>query len=398
MSEETVYSANPGKQLVRTVDGVEYQRIPVKTHLITKADKMEDVVLQYAKDKMQAGDILFISEKAVACTQNRAIPMEDIKPRKLAVTLSRYVTKTPAGIGLGIPETMEMALRECGTLRILFAAFCSVIGKLLRRKGWFYIVAGPKARGIDGPTEGTIPPYDHYVVLTPADPMGTSKKLAQALGHPVAIVDINQEAAVAAAEELAGQYGADTMAVQCDVSQEEQVNIAVQKVLERFGTVDVLVNNAGILSLKKPFVEYTKADWDKIFGINFMGDVFFCKAVIPTMKEKKSGRIINMASQSAETGGLAASPIYAASKAAVWCMTKSLAGEMGPYQVTVNAVAPGYIMTEMTRNAGYRDDMVPMKRLGIPEDVADVVGFLASEDSRYVTGMIVDINGGTVMR
>ena len=128
------------------------------------------------------------------------------------------------------------------------------------------------------------------------------------------------------------------------------------------------------------------------------GDVFFCKAVIPTMKEKKAGRIINMASQSAETGGLAASPIYAASKAAVWCMTKSLAGEMGPYQVTVNAVAPGYIMTEMTRNAGYRDDMVPMKRLGTPEDVADVVGFLASEDSRYVTGMIVDINGGTVMR
>ena len=162
--------------------------------------------------------------------------------------------------------------------------------------------------------------------------------------------------------------------------------------------LDVLVNNAGILSLKKPFVEYTKADWDKIFGINFMGDVFFCKAVIPTMKEKKAGRIINMASQSAETGGLAASPIYAASKAAVWCMTKSLAGEMGPYQVTVNAVAPGYIMTEMARNAGYRDDMVPMKRLGTPEDVADVVGFLASEDSRYVTGMIVDINGGTVMR
>ena len=191
MSEETVHRANPGKELLRTVDGVTYQRIPVKTHLITKADKMEDVVLQYAKDKMQEGDILFISEKAVACTQNRAIPMEDIKPRKLAVTLSRYVTKTPAGIGLGIPETMEMALQECGTLRILFAAFCSVIGKLLGKRGWFYIVAGPKARGIDGPTEGTIPPYDHYVVLTPADPMGTAKRLAQALGHPVAIVDIN---------------------------------------------------------------------------------------------------------------------------------------------------------------------------------------------------------------
>ena len=184
MSEETIYTANPGKQLIRTVDGVDYQRIPIKTHLITKADRMEDVVLQYAGDKMQEGDILFISEKAVACTQSRAIPMEDIKPRKLAVTLSRYVTKTPAGIGLGIPETMEMALQECGTLRILFAAFCSVIGKLFHQRGWFYIVAGPKARGIDGPTEGTIPPYDHYVVLTPDDPNGTARKLDTALGHP----------------------------------------------------------------------------------------------------------------------------------------------------------------------------------------------------------------------
>lgn len=190
MSEE-VYSANPGKILIRSVDGVDYMRIPVKTHLITNKDDYADVVVKYAKEQMQPGDILFCSEKSVACTQDRAIPMEDIKPRKLAVTLSRYVTKTPAGIGLGIPETMEMALQECGTLRILFAAFCSVIGKLLGKKGWFYIMAGPKARGIDGPTEGTIPPYDHYVVLTPADPMGTSKRLAKALGHPVAIVDIN---------------------------------------------------------------------------------------------------------------------------------------------------------------------------------------------------------------
>ena len=188
---EIIHNANPGKNLIRTVNGVDYLRLPIKTHLITKADDMADVILKYPAPQMQAGDILFISEKAVACTQSRAIPMEDIKPRKLAVTLSRYVTKTPAGIGLGIPETMEMALQECGTPRILFAAFCSVIGKILGKKGWFYIVAGPKARGIDGPTDGTIPPYDHYVVLTPADPMGTSKKLAKALGHPVAIVDIN---------------------------------------------------------------------------------------------------------------------------------------------------------------------------------------------------------------
>ena len=191
MSSELTPSANPGKELVRAVDGADYLRIPLKTHLITDADDMADVVVKYAREHMRPGDILFISEKAVACTQSRAIPMEDIHPRKLAVTLSRYVTKTPAGIGLGIPETMEMALQECGTPRILFAAFCSAVGKLLGKHGWFYIVAGPKARGIDGPTEGTIPPYDHYVVLTPADPMGTAKRLAQALGYPVAIVDIN---------------------------------------------------------------------------------------------------------------------------------------------------------------------------------------------------------------
>ena len=227
-----------------------------------------------------------------------------------------------------------------------------------------------------------------------------AKRLAKD-GYNVAINHFPSDSDKANAEKVAEEcrsFGVEAELFAANVADYAQCEAMTKAVKERFGSIDALVNNAGILSLKKPFVEYTKADWDKIFGINFMGDVFFCKAVIPTMKEKKAGRIINMASQSAETGGLAASPIYAASKAAVWCMTKSLAGEMGPYQVTVNAVAPGYIMTEMTRNAGYRDDMVPMKRLGTPEDVADVVGFLASEDSRYVTGMIVDINGGTVMR
>ena len=230
---------------------------------------------------------------------------------------------------------------------------------------------------------------------------GIGKAIAARLardGMKVALVDINLENAQASTQEIAQQYGAEAMAVQCDVSKEDSVKAAVQAVLDRFGTVDVLVNNAGIGSLKRPFVEYAKEDWDRIFGINFMSDVFFCKAVIPTMQEKKSGRIINMSSQSAETGGLAASPVYAASKAAVWCMSKSLAGELAPFGITVNAVAPGYILTEMTQNAGYRPDMVPMRRLGLPEDVADAVSFLAVDDSRYVTGMMLDINGGNVMR
>ena len=230
---------------------------------------------------------------------------------------------------------------------------------------------------------------------------GIGKAIARRLakdGMNIAIADINLETAQAAADEIAKEFGGEAMAIKCNVSQEEEVNAAVQAVLNRFGTIDVLVNNAGVLSLKKPFVEYTKADWDKLFSINFMGDVFFCKAVIPTLKEKKSGRIINMSSQSAETGGMAASPVYSATKAAVWCMSKSLANELGAFGINVNAVAPGLIATEMTKNAGYRDDMVPLGRLGTPEDVADAVAFLAGNDGRYVTGMILDVNGGTVMR
>lgn len=143
---------NAGKNDIIEVDGVRYQRLPIKTHLITDKDNILDVAEKYGKPVLsKPGDVLFISEKCVACTQRRAIPLADIKPRKLAYKLSAHVTKTPHGIGLGMPETMEMALREVGSLRILFAAAISVIGKkIFRKKGWFYAVAGYRARSIDG--------------------------------------------------------------------------------------------------------------------------------------------------------------------------------------------------------------------------------------------------------
>lgn len=119
---------NAGKNDIIEVDGVRYQRLPIKTHLITDKDNILDVAEKYGKPVLsKPGDVLFISEKCVACTQRRAIPLADIKPRKLAYKLSAHVTKTPHGIGLGMPETMEMALREVGSLRILFAAAISVI-------------------------------------------------------------------------------------------------------------------------------------------------------------------------------------------------------------------------------------------------------------------------------
>ncbi len=183
---------NEGKKGMIEVDGVQYLRLPISTHLITKDDNICDVAEKYGKPQLQPGDILFISEKIVACTQNRAIPLKDIKPRKLAYTLSRHVTKTPHGIGLGMPETMECALQECGILRILFAAAVSVIGKkLFKKKGWFYSVAGYKARSIDGPCHNTIPPYNHYVVLGPVKPDKVAAEIKERIGFDTCIVDIN---------------------------------------------------------------------------------------------------------------------------------------------------------------------------------------------------------------
>lgn len=189
MNVDTV--VNPGKNENIEVNGAVYRRLCIKTHVITDVDSMPQVAVQYAAPHMEAGDLLFITEKAVACTQKRAIPLKDIHPRPLARFLSKFVLKTPYGIGLAMPETMEMALRECGTLKILFAAFCSAIGKLFGKRGVFYNIAGDKARAIDGPCDFTLPPYNEYVVLGPADPDKVAREVSDAIGHPVLITDIN---------------------------------------------------------------------------------------------------------------------------------------------------------------------------------------------------------------
>lgn len=182
---------NEGKKLEIDVDGVQYQRIPVRTGLISPDDDLVAEVSSAVKDQLKPHDLVFVTEKIVAITQGRSLPMDSIVPRPLAIRLAGHVTKTAAGIGLGIPETMEMALRECGTPRILFASAVSVVAKLFGIRGAFYNVAGPKARGIDGPTKHTIPPYNSAVVLAPKNPSSVARTLRDALGTDVLIVDIN---------------------------------------------------------------------------------------------------------------------------------------------------------------------------------------------------------------
>lgn len=186
-------AANEGKALEVVVDGMSYARIPIRTRVVMPGDDLDAVISEYAASAVQPGDLLFVTEKIVAITQGRSYTLDEIRVRPLARFLSKYVTRTPYGIGLGMPETMEMALRECGTPRILFAAAVSAVTKIFGRRGDFYRVAGDKARAIDGPTSGTIPPYNKAVVLGPTDPKGVAARIKSRLGGiaEVAVVDIN---------------------------------------------------------------------------------------------------------------------------------------------------------------------------------------------------------------
>lgn len=184
---------NEGKALQTSVDGKQYARIPLRTRVVMPDDDLDAVVTEYAAGAVQPGDLLFVTEKIVAITQGRSYRLDEIKPRKLALFLSKYVTRTPYGIGLGMPETMEMALRECGTPRILLAAAVAAVTKAFGRKGDFYRIAGDKARAIDGPTKHTIPPYNEAVVLGPKNPRQVAAHLKALIGGTadVAVVDIN---------------------------------------------------------------------------------------------------------------------------------------------------------------------------------------------------------------
>ena len=168
-----------------------FARYPITTPVIGKGDDIAKILQNNLNGRIEKEDICFISEKSVACAQGRAIPVDDVHPGKLAALLSRFVHKSSHGIGLSMPETMEVALQECGTMRILLAAAVSAVGRLFRRKGWFYLVAGKKAAAIDGPCPNTIPPYNRYIVPAPLHPDKECRRLSLVLNCQVAIVDIN---------------------------------------------------------------------------------------------------------------------------------------------------------------------------------------------------------------
>ena len=219
-------------------------------------------------------------------------------------------------------------------------------------------------------------------------------------GAAVVLADVRKEGVEEIARGLK-ESGGRALPLAADVSDEKDVARIVRSTLEEFGTIDVLVNNAAI-SMETPILDIQTADWDRVMAVNLRSVFLLSRDALRVMKTRGKGKIISMASASAKIGGLVVGAHYAASKAGVICFTKSLALQAAPFGINVNAVCPGPTRTPMTDAWGEKANAdfaakIPLKRYGEPEEIAQAVLFLASDRSRYITGEIIDVNGGLVM-
>lgn len=224
--------------------------------------------------------------------------------------------------------------------------------------------------------------------------LASARLLGQA-GASVYLVARDSRALESAIDELASQ-GLDVAGTTCDVAEPESVDTAVRSALETFERIDILVNNAGIAASGK-LAELSVEDWDEMLHVNLRGAFLCSQAVVPVMRERGQGVVVNMASISGQTGGLSASLHYASSKGGLIAFTKALARQMAPWG-RANAIAPGQIATSMgARNPGQVsavESLALLRRLGAAGEVAAGVLFLASPASSYITGQVLNINGG----
>lgn len=241
------------------------------------------------------------------------------------------------------------------------------------------------------------------VALVTGGGRGIGRAIALALareGADVTVADLNLSPAqeTAAAVEALGRFG---LALQADVSRLGHVQTMFRQLRDRFGRLDVLVNNAGILR-RGSLDDHTDEEWERVMAVNCRGTYYCSREAARMMKEQCFGRIINISSVAGKVGDITTAPSYGPSKGAIDALTKSLARELAPYSITVNAVAPHAIETEMS--AEWSEErrraiiaQIPLGRLGRPEEVAAAVVFLASDGASFITGEILDVNGGYLM-
>jgi 3-oxoacyl-[acyl-carrier protein] reductase len=236
---------------------------------------------------------------------------------------------------------------------------------------------------------------------------GASRGIGRAIALTMArhgaslVINGNSEALLDGLAAEIGALGRECAVRPGDVAEPETAAGLAQTAISRFGRIDVLVNNAGI-NMRSSSLEMTLEDWQRVMDVNLHGTLHCCRAVLPHMIEQRSGRIVNVSSTVAKTPHANAAPSYGASKAGVDYLTRHLALEMAKYGICVNAVCPGPIETDMATqwSAEYRQQVlarIPLGRLGTPENVADVVLFLASKMADFMTGETINVNGGTYM-
>jgi 3-oxoacyl-[acyl-carrier protein] reductase len=218
-------------------------------------------------------------------------------------------------------------------------------------------------------------------------------------GAAVAVIDVQKDKAEEVVREITDNKGKASSYI-VDVSQTDPVDHTVKDIIQEYGKVDFLVNNAGI-TRDSLLMRMREKDWDAVLAVNLKGAFNFSKAVIRPMARNRFGRIVNISSVVGLMGNVGQSN-YSASKAGIIGLTKSLAREVASRNITVNAVAPGYIRTHMTD--GLPDsvkekfiEIIPMKRFGEPQEIAKVVRFLLSDDASYITGQVINVNGGMLM-
>lgn len=201
------------------------------------------------------------------------------------------------------------------------------------------------------------------------------------LGARVAVVDVREP-------EVPGCLG-----IRMDVTDPASVRAAVERVGDELGTPAILVQAAGIFRIE-PFEETTLESWNLSIGVNLTGSFLVAQAVLPLMRAAGYGRVVTLGSSAGITGGTKSTAAYAASKAGVMALAKSIASEYAPHGITSNALAPSLIETDMVTGISDLIDRIPVGRLGQPQDVADLIVFLCSEHSSFITGSVIDINGG----
>lgn len=248
--------------------------------------------------------------------------------------------------------------------------------------------------------------FNGKIALVTGAGTGIGRATALAFGRAGATVAVHYHGSRFEAEEVAAALcaeGADARAFRADVTRPDEVRVLIDGVMQAFGRIDVLVNNAGSLLGRSPIEEMDESLWDSVMDLNVKSIFLCCKAVIPVMKAQGYGRIINVTSIAARNGGANGATHYASSKAAVSCFTKGLAKELAGTGILVNAVAPGIISTpfhdRFTRPEIRRSmaEATPLKREGTPEEVAGPILFLASGYASFILGETLEINGGLLM-